>query len=156
MAEARDLGLIAALYDALETEQTALRPTWRLADGLPGPIAPSLADILLDEDSVLVLGLLDEVPLGFAWGRSEPLLPQAGGRNIAVVRLIHTDIEARGVGIGAAMLEHVMRHFEHRGITLFDARVSPGHRDAKNFFESHGFKARLIVMNHDHEPSEKT
>jgi hypothetical protein len=27
--------------------------------------------------------------------------------------------------------------------------VSPGHRYAKNFFESNGFSARLIVMHHN-------
>jgi hypothetical protein len=39
---------------------------------------------------------------------------------------------------------------EHRalGIRLFDARVLPGHRLAKNFFEAGGFSARLIIMHH--------
>jgi hypothetical protein len=32
------------------------------------------------------------------------------------------------------------------GIGYFDAHVAPGHRLAKNFFESHGFSARRIVM----------
>jgi len=41
-----------------------------------------------------------------------------------------------------------MASMRAEGLRLFDARVSPGHRAAKNFFEAHGFSARLIVMHH--------
>ncbi len=46
------------------------------------------------------------------------------------------------------MIRHVLEEFRGRGHRFFDARVSPGHRHAKNFFESNGFSARLIVMHH--------
>lgn len=144
-----DIETIVPLYRALEEEQTALRPMWRLADGLPEPPETKLKAILDDEESLLVLGLLDETPLGFAWARVQDLLPQAGGERVAMVALIHTDQGARGVGIGEAMLTLILERFRERGITKFDAKVSPGHRNAKNFFEASGFKARLIVMHHD-------
>jgi GNAT superfamily N-acetyltransferase len=144
-----DVDSLVTLYRALEEEQTALRPMWRLADGLPEPPGDSLEAILADEESLLVVGLLDEVPLGFAWAAPDDLLPQANGDRVAVVRLIHTELEARGVGIGEAMIDLVLGHFRALGFTKFDARVSPGHRNAKNFFESQEFKARLIVMHHD-------
>jgi hypothetical protein len=44
------------------------------------------------------------------------------------------------------MMDAFMIDARARGITLFDAHVSPGHRESKNFFESHGFTARSIVM----------
>jgi hypothetical protein len=31
-------------------------------------------------------------------------------------------------------------------VDRFDAAVPPGHREAKNFFEQHGFSARSITM----------
>ncbi len=140
--------MLVELYRLLEEEQTAIKPMWRLADGLAEPAAGSFGEILADAESLTVIGELDGVPLGFAWCRSEPLLPQAGGERVAVVRLIHTVAEARGVGVGDAMIGQVLAEFRSRGHRRFDARVSPGHRTAKNFFESNGFSARLIVMHH--------
>jgi L-amino acid N-acyltransferase YncA len=89
------------------------------------------------------------VVVGFAWARSEALLPQARGDPVCVVRLVYTTPEARGVGVGDSMLTLLMDDFQGRGHRHFDARVSPGHRHAKNFFEAHGFSARLIVMYRD-------
>jgi GNAT superfamily N-acetyltransferase len=143
-----DLVPLLALYKELEAEQTAIKPMWRLADGLPEPAGEAMTEVLRDPDSLVVIGEIDGVPLGFAWARSEPLLPQAGDVRVAVVRLIHTTLDARGVGVGDAMIEDVLTEFRSRGHRLFDARVSPGHRLAKNFFESNGFSARLIVMHH--------
>ena len=154
-AAAADIETIIPLYLALEEEQTALRHMWPLADGLPAPIEQSLTDILDDPESVLVIGELDQVPLGFAWAKLADLLPQAEGDRVAVVRLIHTDADARGVGIGEAMMALVFDHYRPLGITKWDAVVSPGHRNAKNFFESNGFKARRITMNRDDDPPER-
>ena len=148
-ATSADVETLSDLYRLLEAEQAALRAMWPLADGVDEPVASSLLGILEDDDSMLLMGCLDEVPLGFLWARIEPLLSQAHGRRVGVVRLVFTEMEARGVGIGSTMLESAMIELSGRGVDLFDARVSPGHRNAKNFFEAHGFSARLIVMHHD-------
>jgi GNAT superfamily N-acetyltransferase len=146
-----DVDAIVGLYRDLEAEQTAIKPMWPLADGLAEPVRDAIVAVLGDDDSLVVLGAIDDVPLGFAWARSEDLLPQAGGSRVAVVRLIFTAHDARGVGVGEAMIARVLDHFRSTGHTLFDARVSPGHRHAKNFFEANGFSARLIVMHHADE-----
>ncbi len=99
-----------------------------------------------------MVGTIDDVPLGFLWMRAESLLPQAGGARVGAVRLVFVEAEARGVGVGEAMIVMVMAEFRDRGITLFDSHVSPGHRLAKNFFESHGYSARRIVMHHSEDP----
>jgi GNAT superfamily N-acetyltransferase len=144
-----DLDELTRMYRLLEAEQAALRPLWPLADGLDEPIVESFAEILGDVDSVLLIGTLDDVPLGFLWARPEDLLAQANGEQVGVIRLIFTEFEARGVGIGDAMISSVLDQLRGRGLRYFDARVSPGHRHAKNFFEANGFKARLIFMHHD-------
>jgi L-amino acid N-acyltransferase YncA len=146
-ATADDLPTLLALYEAALAEQTTIKPVWAIADALPEPVEAAMAGIVEDEDSLVVIGELDGAPLGFAWARTEPLLPQAGER-VAVVRLIFTLDAARGVGVGDAMIRQVLEHFRASGHRRFDARVSPGHRHAKNFFESNGFAARLIVMHH--------
>lgn len=147
-ATSDDVGTVIEMYRALADEQEALRPLWPLADGLAEPATAALEDILADDQSVLLIGEIDGYPLGFLWARVEPLLPQAGGEEVGVIRLIFTDPEARGVGVGDAMITQVLAELRRRGLRYFDARVSPGHRHAKNFFESNGFSARLIVMHH--------
>ena len=134
------------MYRLLEAEQAALRPLWPVADGLDEPIVESFDAILDDPDSILLVGSLDDVPLGFLWARPEDLLAQAGGEQVGVIRLIFTELEARGIGIGDAMITSALDQLRGRGLRYFDARVSPGHRHAKNFFEANGFKARLIFM----------
>lgn len=144
-----DVPLLVRLYRGLAIEQAALRPMWPLADGLDEPIEDSFHAALADDASEVLIGSIDGVPFGFLLARVERLLTQANGEPVGTIRLIYTEEPARGVGVGAAMVEEVLTRLRGRGLRWFDARVSPGHRNAKNFFEAHGFSARLIVMHHD-------
>lgn len=146
LAQPEDLGVLERLYARLSAEQHEIRSIWPYADGLPEPVAESLGAMVDQPDTIVVVGGIDGVPLGFLAGYEEPLLEPMGDRKVGVISLIFTDHDARGVGIGAAMLQVAIAGFRDRGIDLFDARVSPGHRMAKNFFESNGFKARSITM----------
>ncbi len=145
-ATADDLGILEVLYRSLEAEMVALHPMWPLADTFPEPVRDGFAAAITDPEALVVLGCIDQVPFGFMYGRSEPLLPQAGGQRVAAIRMVFTDFEAREVGIGEAMRDTVVDHFRATGHSLFDAHVLPGHRLAKNFFESGGFSARSIIM----------
>jgi ribosomal protein S18 acetylase RimI-like enzyme len=147
-----DLPELVRMYRLLEAEQAALKALWPVADGLPEPIEVAFEELLGEADSRIVVGTIDDVPLGFLWMRSESLLPQAGGARVGAVRLVFVEAAARGVGVGEAMITMVMGEFRDRGITMFDSHVSPGHRLAKNFFESHGYSARRIVMHHSEDP----
>jgi GNAT superfamily N-acetyltransferase len=141
-----DLPELLRMYASLEAEQAAIREIWPHADGLDVPIDGSLTSLIHDDRATGIVGEIDGAPVGFLFAVEEPLLRPLTDRYIGVVRFIFTDDEARGVGVGAAMLVAAMERLEERGIDLFDARVSPGHRLAKNFFESNGFKARSITM----------
>lgn len=146
LAESSDVDELARLYGDLAEEQRAIRPIWPYADGLSEPIAASFDALFVRLDAVVVIGEIDDVAFGFLVGIEEALLPPLNDHRIGVIQLIFTSQDARGVGVGAAMLGLAMERFEDRGIDLFDARVSPGHRLAKNFFEANGFKARAITM----------
>lgn len=141
-----DLAILTTLYGPARDEQTALRDAWPIADGLAEPVADSFAAILKDPGSLLAVGLIDDVVFGFIWVKIEDLLPQAGGERIGVIRLVYVTDEARTVAVGEAMLDLALTWLRAAGIRRFDAIVSPGHRLAKNFFESAGFKARRITM----------
>lgn len=147
-ATSGDLTRLAELYRLAEKEQAALREAWPIADGLAEPLSESLAALLEDDESFLAVGLIDEAVFGFIWTRVEDLLPQANGERIGVVRLVFVEEPARGVGVGEAMLGAAMERMRATGLQRFDAVVSPGHRLAKNFFESAGFSARRITMYH--------
>lgn len=142
-----DLPDVARLYRGLEAEMVALRPIWALADGLRAPQEVALRDIL--RHGVVTVGTIDGVSVGFLTAHIEPLLPQAKGEHIGVIDLLYTDPEARGVGVGEAMLNHGLDSLRAAGVERFDVSVLPGHRQAKNFFEAAGFKARSIIMHHE-------
>ena len=144
-----DIDVLVSLYRSLEEEMVGLHRMWPLADGLAEPIENSFASALEDPDVVIMIGTIDDTPLGFLLARVEPLLEQAAGEKVGAIRLIFVDHEAREVAVGEEMRDAVMEMLRQRGITKFDAHVLPGHRLAKNFFEAGGFSARSIVMHHD-------
>ena len=150
-AASDDLDALVSLYRRFEEEQVALKGIWSLADGVAEPVEASLKELLGESDAVVALGEIDGCPFGFGVAVVEPLLPQADGEIIGTIYYIFTEPEARGVGVGEAVITHLLDELRNRGVRRFDAHVLPGHRDAKNFFEAAGFSARKIVMHHDPE-----
>ncbi|MDH3731403.1 MAG: GNAT family N-acetyltransferase [Acidimicrobiia bacterium] len=148
LATPSDVDVLVSLYRQLEEEQTALKDMWPLADGLAEPIEDSVRRAIDDAEAVVVIGEAEEVPFGFVLARIQELLPQAGATKVGAIRLIFTEHEARGVGIGETMIGFTLDELRRRGLERFDAHVLPGHRHAKNFFEASGFAARSIIMYH--------
>jgi ribosomal protein S18 acetylase RimI-like enzyme len=148
-ATLEDLPALEVLYRGLEKEMTALHRMWPLADGLDEPVSDALAAAIADPDAIVLLGRIDDIPLGFLLARVEELRAQAAGEEIGVIRLIYVEPDAREVAVGEAMRDQAMEMLRERGLSRFDAHVLPGHRLAKNFFEAGGFAARSIVMHHD-------
>lgn len=147
-----DIARLVALYEHMEVEQTVRKPIWALTDGLDEPLDISLSLAIDVLDSHVLIGEIDGVCVGFLWATVEPTLERSHGATIGRIRLIFTEEEARGVGVGHTMLVEVMETLRSSGIRLFDAPVGPGQRAAKNFFESHGFAARSITM-HSADPA---
>jgi L-amino acid N-acyltransferase YncA len=148
VASPADIPRIAELYELAKQEQTALREAWPIADGLAEPVSAAVAGLLEDDDSFFAVGLINDSVFGFIWARVEDLLPQADGERIGVVRLVFVEEPARAVGVGEVMLGAALEKMRQQGLRRFDAVLSPGHRLAKNFFESAGFSARRITMYH--------
>ncbi|HEU4320860.1 MAG TPA: GNAT family N-acetyltransferase [Acidimicrobiia bacterium] len=144
-----DLETLVRLYRSLEEEMVGLHAMWPVADGLDEPIGDSFRQALSEPNTVLIIGEIDGYPFGFLMARVERLLAQADGEEVGAIRLIYVDHDAREVAVGEEMRETVLSMLRDRGLTKFDAHVLPGHRLAKNFFESGGFSARSIIMHHD-------
>lgn len=141
-----DIPTLGDLYRELQDEMVALKPIWALTDGLPEPVERALESRIESPDVTVYVGEIDGVPVGFLTWFDASLLPQGDGSRMATIEHIFTTPQARRVGVGEAMMSRLFEDATALGIELFDAVVPPGHRDAKNFFESNGFKARRIVM----------
>jgi L-amino acid N-acyltransferase YncA len=141
-----DVPRLVALYREMELEQTARKPIWALTDGLDERFDLSLFHAMGAEDSFVLVGEIDNTAVGFVWATIEPMLERAEGAMIGRIRLIYTEPDARGVGVGHTMLTAAVDLLRTLGVRQFDAPVGPGQRAAKNFFESHRFAARSIIM----------
>ncbi len=116
----------------------------------PEPVDVGLVRALQDPDCAVVVGAVDEVAVGMASGRVEKL---RDGRLLGVLDDLYVDPQARGVGVGEAMMNELLPWFAAHGCSGVDAVALPGMRATKNFFEECGFTARLLVMHHRFGPA---
>jgi ribosomal protein S18 acetylase RimI-like enzyme len=107
------------------------------------PFDESLKKDLADPEARVLCGTIDDVVIGYAVVRIEPL--PDGGR-MGVVSDIFVEIDAREVGVGEAMLDDVVEWCRAADCTGIDSYALPGNRSTKNFFETFGFTARMIVV----------
>ncbi len=140
-----DLTGIAELYASFAEEQAALRPLWREAEGLGDPIEVALSKLIAG--GAVTVGAIGHAVVGFLVTGERPLVDDS--RPVGLIRYVYTEPDARGVGVADEMFKHGVGKLKERGIEAFDATVSPGHREAKNFYEAHGFSARSITMHSD-------
>jgi len=109
------------------------------------PVDAGLARDIVDPDTVVLAGLLDDAVMGYATGRIEAL---RDGRCLGVIGDLFVEADARAVGVGEAMMEQLLTWFRQRGCAGVDSTALPGARETKNFFEESGFTARLLIMHH--------
>ena len=93
--------------------------------------------------SAVFVGTIDDVVVGIATVAVEELLD---GSRLGVVRELGVLVGARGVGVGEAMLDEVLAFCRREGCRGIDSYALPGTRETKNFFETFGFTARLLVV----------
>ena len=89
------------------------------------------------------MGLYDDVIVGFA---ACSLASLEDGRRLTVLDELFVEPDARSVGVGEALVDTVTAWATERGSVGIDATALPGDRSSKNFYETMGFTARLLVM----------
>ena len=110
------------------------------------PLADAFGAYLDDDDAELYVGLIDEAVIGFA---ACSLVENDGGRRLTILDELFVEPDARSVGVGEALVDAVRTWSAERGSRGIDASALPGDRASKNFYETMGFTARLLVM---HQP----
>ena len=142
-AEAADLPALVELARTARDEQASQRGGQLLVARhcRCEPLDLAFAEALADPTTGLWTGTIDGVPVGYA-------LVSADGE-IAVIEELHVEPEARAVGVGESIIDAVVAWARDLGCTGIDAFALPGARDTKNFFETFGLTARLLVLHRD-------
>lgn len=145
LATAADVDRLAELTAEAVAEQLDGRggSIWARREARARPANESLAAAVADPDRLVLAGTIDGTVIGYAAAHVEPLVD---GSPLGVVSDIYVEPEARAVGVGEAMVEHVLAWCGERGCVGVDALALPGNRHTKNFFETFGFKARALVV----------
>ena len=147
-AEASDVAAIVPLVVAAGAEKRAQKggPLWFRRERRWGEVDVELVSAISRSDHEVVVGTLDDVVVGYGLARTERL---ADGSLLGLVDDIYVDEEARQVGIGEAIMEHLLAWCRDQGCFGVDSLALPGDRSTKNFFESFGLVARAIIV---HKP----
>jgi GNAT superfamily N-acetyltransferase len=64
-----------------------------------------------------------------------------------LIECCYVEEEARGVGVGSALMESAVQWCQAAGCADMDARALPGDRATKQRLEAAGFTARLLILN---------
>jgi GNAT superfamily N-acetyltransferase len=103
--------------------------------------------LIADGRRRVLVGTVEDAVVGLALGRLDPV----GEASLGIIDACYVEPEARGVGVGRALLDDLMAWFTSSGCRGVDVTALPGDRATKNFLEGSGFKARLLTM---HRPLE--
>jgi len=120
--------------------------TWLGAPpGTPGGGAALGAWVAGAPDRTVLVGLFEGAVVGAAAGE---VLRTAGSADRRLGRVVwcYVEPDARQVGTGSALVEHLLEWFAAQGCTDVDAPALPGDRATKQLYEHAGFKARLLVL----------
>jgi GNAT superfamily N-acetyltransferase len=140
-----DLDDLVTLARAAITEKLDQKggQVWARRDRRRDPLDVSLRASITAPDQEVAVGLLDDIPVGYGAVRLELL---ADGGRLGVVDDIFVDPGGRSVGVGEALMDHLIEWCRERGCFGIDSLALPGDRATKNFFESFGLVARAIVV----------
>lgn len=116
---------------------------WRRQSARPVPPDASLSADLDDDTVDVVVGCIDDVPVGYGVMRAEPLQDDS---LLGVITDLYTLPGAREVSVGETVMNLLIDHATARGCIGVDSVALPGDRETKNFFESFGLKARQLVV----------
>jgi len=107
------------------------------------PLAETFNVDLASSTTAVRLGTLDGHGVGYLVVRK---LDLPNGSVVAEIGDLWVHPDARGVGVGAALMQEALAIAQDWGASGVDSRALPGDRVTKNFFESFGLKARLISV----------
>ncbi len=152
-ADAGDLEDVCELAVQAVAELTPRRggSIWSRLEGRRKPLLRSLHDDLEGSVSHLVVGTIDGVIVGYGCVR---LVELHDGSHLGRISDIYVTPQARGVGVGEAVMGLLIDWALERGCIGVDSLALPGDRHTKNFFETFGLVARSITVHRSLETAD--
>ena len=147
-AIAADVAAIVPLVTAAGGEKQAQKggPLWFRRERRWREVDAELVTALSRTDHEVAVGTIDDVVVAYGLVRIERL---GDGSLLGIVDDIFVDEGARSVGVGEAVMNHLLDWCRQQGCFGVDSLALPGDRATKNFFESFGLVARAIIV---HKP----
>ncbi len=142
LAEAADVPIMRSIAEAVESSIEGSRGA-AVFLGREASDEARRISVAVDEGRAVV-GTYADAVFGYAVFTTERLHDHSLLGRIESLLVLP---DARGAGIGEAMMNLVVATLRDAGCASIDAYALPGDRETKNFFESFGLKARLLVVN---------
>ena len=144
-ARTDEIGAIAGLAREARREALEYRggERWMATEAAPEPLEDHLAGLIADPEVELVAGIWDDTVVGYGWARR---IVRLDGSPIARIEELFVTPEGRSVGVGESLFDSLMQWARNQGLVAMDAFVLPGHREAKNFFETFKMTAHALIV----------
>jgi GNAT superfamily N-acetyltransferase len=140
-----DAGEVVRLLDAALAAVVGERggDAWLSTGAALRPLEAFAARELTDDRAMVLLGTIDEVPVGILHVRLDTWRDATA---VAVVHHLFVEPDAREVGVGEALLDGAIDWARSHGCLAIESLALPGDRALKNMFERFGLVARAIVV----------
>lgn len=112
-------------------------------EAAPEPLEDHLEQLLSDPSTVVIAGVWEDAVVGYGWARR---IVRQDGSAIARIEELFVTPEARSVGVGESLFNALAQWAREQGLSAIDAFVLPGHREAKNFFETFKMTAHALIV----------
>ncbi len=126
---------------------------WMATEAAPEPLEDYLDGLMADPETVVLVGVWEDALVGYCWGRA---MVRQDGSHIARIEELFVTPQARSVGVGESLFSALSQWARDRQLTAMDAFVLPGHREAKNFFETFKMTAHALIVHTRIDPDEET
>jgi len=140
-----DIGTIADLAREARREARDYRggARWMAAEAAPEPLEDYLKELMADPGAIVLTGVWEDAVVGYSWARR---IVRQDGSPIARIEELFVTPEARSVGVGESLFNALAQWAREEQLTAMDAFVLPGHREAKNFFETFKMTAHALIV----------
>ncbi len=126
-----------------EAQQYRGGDRWLATEAAPEPLEDHFARLMADPGHVLVAGVWEDEVVGYGWARR---LVRLDDSPIARIEELFVTPEARSVGVGESVFDTLKQWAQEQQLVAIDAFVLPGHREAKNFFETFKMTAHALIV----------
>ena len=126
-----------------EAQQYRGGERWLVTEAAPEPLEDHLIRLMAESETALVAGVWEGEVVGYGWARRHVRLD---GSPIARIEELFVTPDARSVGVGESLFDALKQWAVEQRLVAIDAFVLPGHRQAKNFFETFKMTAHALIV----------